>query len=43
MALVYQRIGQLQESYLAAAEAVRLYPLFVEANELLTSLEQQMK
>lgn len=43
MALVYQRIGQLQESYLAAAEAVRLFPLFVEANELLRSLEQQMK
>ncbi|OHT05808.1 TPR Domain containing protein [Tritrichomonas foetus] len=43
MALVYQRVGQLQEAYIAASEAVKLFPLFVEANELLHTLEQQMK
>lgn len=43
MALVYQRIGQLQEAYSAASEVVKLYPLFVDGNELLKSLEQQLK
>ena len=43
MALVYQRVGQLQESYIAASRAVTLFPMFVEANELLRTLEHQMK
>ena len=43
MALVYQRIGQLQEAHYAAKEAVKLYPMFTEAVQLLESIEKQLK
>jgi tetratricopeptide repeat protein 8 len=43
LALVYQRIGQLQEAFRAAKEAVKLYPAFTEARDLLNTLEQQLK
>ena len=43
LALLYQRIGQLQEAYLAAERAVRLYPGFTEANELLKTIAAQLK
>jgi tetratricopeptide repeat protein 8 len=43
LALVYQRIGQLQEALYAAKEAVRLFPMFTEAVELLESIEHELK
>jgi tetratricopeptide repeat protein 8 len=42
LALVYQRMGQLQEAFYAAKEAVRLFPLFTEAVELLESIEHEL-
>ena len=43
IALLYQRIGQLQEAYLAAEQAVRLYPTFTEAVDLMNSISSQLK
>ncbi|EAY02968.1 TPR Domain containing protein [Trichomonas vaginalis G3] len=42
-ALLYQRIGQLQEAYLAAEQAVKLYPTFTEGIDLLKSISAQLK
>jgi tetratricopeptide repeat protein 8 len=39
LALVYQRDGQLQEAFYAAKEAVRLFPMFTEAIELLPRID----
>lgn len=43
LALLYQRVGQLQEAYHAAKEAVKLYPMFTDAIQLLETISQQLK
>jgi tetratricopeptide repeat protein 8 len=43
LALVYERMGQLQEAFHAAKQAVRLYPGFTDAVDLLEGIEQQLK
>jgi tetratricopeptide repeat protein 8 len=43
LALVYQRIGQLQEAFYAAKEAARLFPGSTETMELVNTIQQQLK
>ena len=43
LALLYEKIGQIQEAYTSAKEAVRLYPMFSQAIEFLNDIEKKLK
>ena len=43
LALIYEKIGQTQEAYYAAKEAVTLFPMFTEGVEVLERISQQLK
>jgi hypothetical protein len=40
---VYQRVGQPHEAFDATKQAVKLYPGFTDAVDLLEGIEQQLK